>query len=115
VEHSPGERAQEELYDLRVNFQQSHYYWNQNDGAALPTGALGLTSNHDWATVRRIGSVNLLIHATDKLRFTFDYSHNARHGVNDTTRTMEYFGAPPEFSSYLRDNPIIWWGSYPRP
>lgn len=92
-------------YDLRVNFQQSHYYWNQNDGAALPNGMTGLLSNQNWATVRRIGNVNLLVHATDKLRFTFEYSHNARHGVNDTTRTMDYFGAPPEFDSYVRDNP----------
>jgi hypothetical protein len=91
-------------YDFRVNLQQSHYYWNQNDGA-LPNGALGLTSNHDWATVRRIGSANLLIHATSNLRFTLEYSHNARHGINDTTRTMAYFGAPPEFDSYVRDNP----------
>ena len=54
------------LYDLRVNFRQSHYYWNRNDAAALPNGLSGLTSNHDWATVRKLGSVNLLIHATDK-------------------------------------------------
>lgn len=93
------------LYDLRINMMQSHYYWNQNDGAALPGGMQGLTSNHDWATVRRIGSVNLLVHATNNLRFTFEYSHNARHGVNDTTRTMDYFGAPPEFEGYIRDNP----------
>jgi hypothetical protein len=93
------------LYDLRINFQQSHYYWNQNDSAALPNGLTGLTSNHDWATARRIGSFNLLLHASDKLRFTIEYSHNARSGVNDTTRTMQYFGAPPEFSSYIRDNP----------
>ena len=93
------------LYDLHVNFQQSYYYWNQNDSAALPNGMTGLTSNHDWATVRRIGSFNLLIHATNNLRFTIEYAHNARHGVNDTTRSMDYFGAPPEFESYVRDNP----------
>jgi len=93
------------LYDLHVNFRQSYYYWNQNDGAALPNGLLGLTSNHDWATVRRIGDIDLLVHATNNLRFSFEYSHNARHGVNDTTRTMDYFGAPPEFSSYAANNP----------
>src|SRR5258706_14266288 len=38
------------LYDLRVNFRQSYYYWNRNDAAALPSGIGGLTSNHDWAT-----------------------------------------------------------------
>jgi hypothetical protein len=97
--------SKKKLYDLRVNLQQSHYYWNQNDAAALPNGLLGLTSNHDWATVRRIGSVNLLVHATNNLRFSFEFSHNARHGINDTTRTMDYFGAPAEWSTYARDNP----------
>ena len=79
------------LYDLRFNLRQSHYYWNQNDGAALPNGLMGLTSNHDWATVRRFADVNLVIHARNNLRFNFEYSHNARHGVNDTTRTMAVF------------------------
>src|SRR6266852_5576550 len=44
------------LYDLRVNFRQSHYYWNRNDSAALPNGLDGLTNNHNWATVRKLGS-----------------------------------------------------------
>ncbi len=98
--------SKKKRYDLRVNVQQSHYYWNQNDGATLPSGALGLTSNHDWATVRRIGSVNLLIHATNSLRFTVEYNHNARHGVNDTTRTMDYFGSPSEWRPYALNNPF---------
>ncbi len=93
------------LYDLRVNLRQSHYYWNQNDGASLPNGLAGLTSNHDWATVRRIGTVNLLIHPTNNLRFTVEYAHNARHGVNDTTRTMDYFGSPSDWGTYARSNP----------
>ena len=50
------------LYDLRVNFRQSYYYWNMNDLAALPSGLdFGLTNNHNWATVRKMGSVNLLV------------------------------------------------------
>jgi len=65
------------LYDLRVNFRQSYYYWNRNDLAALPNGLDGLTSNHNWATVRKLGSVNLLIHATDKLRLSFEYYGHA--------------------------------------
>src|SRR5258705_11723768 len=40
------------LYDLRVNLRQSHYYWNRNDSAQLPSALHSLTSNHDWATVR---------------------------------------------------------------
>lgn len=97
--------SKKKLYDLHINYLASHYYWNQNDGAVLPNGMTGLTSNHDWATARHMANVNLLVHATNNLRFSLEYSHNARHGVNDTTRTMDYFGAPPEFNSYIRDNP----------
>jgi hypothetical protein len=93
------------LYDLRVNFRQSHYYWNRNDAAALPNGLSGLTSNHDWATVRKLGSVNLLIHATDKLRFSFEYYRNTRDGVNFTTRSLDYFGSSSAWGSFARANP----------
>ena len=60
------------VYDLRVNWRQAYLYWNQNDGVILPTrGTTGLTDNHDWATVRKIGSVDLTLHATNNLRFNF--------------------------------------------
>ena len=36
----------------------------------MPGGGNGLTSNHDWATVRKLGSANLLIHAAKNLRLT---------------------------------------------
>ena len=36
--------AKRTLYDLRVNFRQSHYYWDRNDAAALPNGLSGLTN-----------------------------------------------------------------------
>lgn len=97
--------SKKKVYELHVNFLQSHYYWNQNDGVVLPNGMTGLTSNHDWATVRKSGNVSLLVHATNNLRFSAEYARNSRDGINDTTRTMDYFGAPPEFSSYARSNP----------
>ena len=59
--------------DLRASFRQSYYYWNQNDNVALPIStaaaglSTGLTANHDWATVRKSGSVDLTIHATNNL------------------------------------------------
>jgi hypothetical protein len=93
------------LYDLRVNFRQSRYYWNRNDAAALPNALHALTSNHDWATVRKLGSVNLLIHATDKLRFTFEYYRNTRDGVNFTTRSLDYFGSSSTWGAFSRANP----------
>jgi len=93
------------LYDLRVNFRQSHYYWNRNDAAVLPNGLSGLTSNHDWATVRKLGSINLLIHATNNLRFIFEYNRNTRDGVTFTTRSPDYFGSSATWGSFARANP----------
>jgi hypothetical protein len=93
------------LYDLRVNFRQSHYYWNRNDFAALPNGLDSLTNYHNWATVRKIGSVNLLIHATNNLKFSFEYYRNTRDGVTDTTRSLDYFGSSSTWGSFARANP----------
>ncbi len=93
------------VYDLRASFRQSYYYWDQNDNAVQPSGLHGLTTNQNWATVRRFGSVNLLIHATNRLKFRFEYGRTSRNGVNDTTRTLEYFNSPSSWGTFLRDNP----------
>ena len=72
-----GDQAR--LYDLRVNWRQSYYNWNQNDNVVLPIAAAapglstGLTDNHNWATVRKFGSVDFTLHATNRLRFNFNY------------------------------------------
>ncbi|MBV8847926.1 MAG: TonB-dependent receptor [Bryobacterales bacterium] len=92
-------------YDLRVDFRQSHYYWNRNDSAILPNGLDGLTNNHNWATVRKLGSINLLIHATNNLRFSFEYYRNTRDGVTFTTRSLDYFGSSATWGSFARANP----------
>lgn len=92
-------------YDLRASFRQTYYYWDRNDDALQPSGLHGLTTNQNWATVRRFGSVNLLIHATDRLKFRFEYGRSSRDGVNGTTRTMEYFNSPSSWGTFLRDNP----------
>ena len=88
------------LYDLRVNYRQSYYYWDQNDSGLQPPGLHGLTSNHDWSTVRRFATVNLGVNATKKLRFNFEYYRNSRDGVNFTTRTI-YFTNAPSFPFFL--------------
>jgi len=95
------------LYDLRASFRQSYYYWNMNDLAALPTGLDGLTSNHNWATVRKMGSVNLLVHTTKNLRFSFEYYRNTRDGVTETTRSLDYFGSSATWGSFARANPYL--------
>ena len=93
------------LYDLRVNYRQSYYYWDRNDNALVPTGLHGLTSNHNWATVRRYGSINLGVYATNNLRFNFEYQRTSRDGVNFTTRALDYFGSPDVWGSFVRANP----------
>jgi hypothetical protein len=93
------------LYDLRVNYRQSYYYWDRNDAATLPNGLNGLTSNHDWATVRKLGSINLLVHATNNLKFSFEYYRNTRDGSTFTTRSLDYFGSSSTWASFARANP----------
>lgn len=110
---SPGGQftvRKDKLYDLRVNYRQSYYYWDRNDAVVPPAPSglppfHGLTTDHNWATVRRFGSVNLVVHATNNLRFTFEYNRNTRDGVNFTTRVMDYFGAPDLWGSFTRANP----------
>ncbi len=93
------------VYDLRASFRQSYYYVDPNAGAPTPSGLHGLLPNHDWATVRRMGSLNLLVHATNNLKFRLEYSRNTRDGAIDTTRVMDFFGAPSPFGSFSRANP----------
>lgn len=93
------------LYDLRVNYRQSYYYWDRNDDALLPSRRHGLTSNHNWATVRRLASANLLLHATNNLRFNFEFGRNSRDGMTFTTRNLDYFGSPGIWGSFARANP----------
>jgi len=78
-----------------------------NDLATLPSGLDGLTSNHNWATVRKMGSVNLLVHATNNLRFSIEYYRNTRDGVTQTTRSLDYFGSSSTWGSFARSNPYL--------
>jgi hypothetical protein len=95
----------DKLYDLRASYRQSYFYWDRNDDAALPSGLHGLTSNHDWATVRRFASVNFTLHATPGLRFNFEYQRASRDGMTFTTRNLDYFGSPSVWGSFARANP----------
>jgi hypothetical protein len=100
----------DKLYDLRVNYRQSYYYWDRNDDV-IPPAAPGLpllhnlTTNHNWATVRRFASTSLTLHATNNLRFLFEFNRTSRDGVNFTTRTLDYFGSDDIWASFLRANP----------
>lgn len=95
------------VYDFRVNWRQSYYYWNQNDNAILPLGLANLTNNHNWATVRKLGSADLTLHASNNLRFNFSYQRYTNSGDLSTTRTPDFFGMPGFWATYTRNNPYI--------
>ncbi len=91
------------LYDFRANWRQSYFYSNQNDNVVLPIAAAGanlskgLTDNHDWGTVRKFGSADLTLHATNNLRLYFDYYRITNSGPTFTTESPDFL----QFSSLL--------------
>lgn len=98
------------VYDFRATWRQAYYYWNQNDNVILPMAPLagvttGLTNNHDWATVRKFGSADLTIHATNRLRFNFDYYRTSDSGATFTTASPDFLGSPGYWGTYARANP----------
>lgn len=103
--------AKTNLYDLRVQWRQSYYYRNQNDDVVLPITTVasglstGLTDHHDWATVRKLGSASLMLHATNRMRFSIDFVRNTTEGSLLTTRSPDFFGSPSYWASFARANP----------
>jgi hypothetical protein len=103
--------SKHKIYDLRVDWRQSYFYWNQNDNVVLPIAAVGtglstgLTSNHDWATVRKFGSLDLTLHATNNLRFRFNYYRPSDEGTTFTTRSLDFLGSPGFWGTFARANP----------
>jgi hypothetical protein len=95
------------LYDFRANYRQSYYYFDRNDDQLHPAGVAGLFTNHNFATVRKFGSANFTVNATNNLRFNFEYYRTSRNGPTVTTRTLEYVGAPAFWGNFLRANPYV--------
>ncbi|MGA2983388.1 MAG: MtrB/PioB family outer membrane beta-barrel protein [Terriglobia bacterium] len=99
------------LYDFRANWRQSYFYSNQNDNVVLPIAAVGaglstgLTDNHDWGTVRKFGSADLTLHATNNLRFNFDYYRTTDSGPTFTTESLDFFDSPSYWGTFARANP----------
>ena len=100
------------LFDFRANWRQAYYFWNQNDNVILPIAAAtttlstGLTDHHNWDTVRKFGSVDLTVHASDRLRFNFDYYRTTDAGPTFTTQSPDFLGSPGFWGTYARANPF---------
>jgi len=103
--------SKKQLYDLRVNWSRSYYYWNQNDNVILPIARIapglstGLTNNHNWATVRKFASVDFTLHATNNLRFNFNFYRPSDEGMTFTTRSLDFLGSPGYWGTFARANP----------
>ena len=103
--------SKDKVYDFRSEWRQSYYYWNQNDNVVLPIAAVatgistGLTNNHNWATVRKIGSADLTLHATNNLRFSLHYDRLSDDGTTFTTRSLDFYSSPSFWGSFARANP----------
>jgi hypothetical protein len=99
------------LYDFRANWRQSYYYWNQNNNLVLPIAAVGsglstgLTDNHAWGTVRKFGSADFTLHATNNLRFNFAYWRTSDSGPTFTTESLDFFDSPGYWGTFARANP----------
>jgi hypothetical protein len=104
--------SKKKLFDLRVNWRQAYFNSNQNDNVILPITTVaaglstGLTSNHNWDTVRKFGSVDLTLHATNNLRFNFNYYHTTDDGPTFTTTSPDFLGSPSYWGTYARANPF---------
>ena len=103
--------SKHKLFDFRANWRQADYFWNQNDNVILPITAVaptlstGLTDHHNWDTVRKFGSADLTLHATDNLRFNFDYYRTTDSGPTYTTASPDFLGSPGFWGGYARANP----------
>ena len=101
------------LYDFRANWRQSYYNWNQNDNVVLPIASAapglgtGLTDNHNWATVRKFGSADFTLHATNRLRFNFNSYRTSDDGPTLTTRSIGFLNSPGYWGSFARANPYF--------
>ena len=99
-------------FDFRATWRQAYYFWNQNDNVILPITTVaiglskGLTDHHNWDTVRKFGSANLTLHATDNLRFNFDYYRTTDAGTTFTTASPDFLSSPSYWGGYARANPF---------
>ncbi|HEV2697348.1 MAG TPA: hypothetical protein VGU90_05095, partial [Terriglobales bacterium] len=71
------------------------------------TLATGLTDNHEWETVRKFGSADFTLHATDHLRLNFDYYRTSDTGSTFTTASPDFLGSPGFWGTYARGNPFF--------
>ncbi len=96
------------LYALTAQWSQSYFIYAPNQNVILPGGVPGLTSEHQWSTVRKFGTLNFQIYATRNLRFGFQYYHTSDSGTTITPMTPSYVGAAyPTYGFFEEESPYL--------
>ena len=55
--------------------------------------------------MRKFGSADLTLHATNNLRFNFDYYRTTDSGPTFTTESLDFFDSPSYWGTFARANP----------
>ncbi|MGN6593352.1 MAG: hypothetical protein ACTHJX_10675 [Terriglobales bacterium] len=95
------------VYDFRANWRQTYFYFDRNDAFILPGTTAGLTSNHNFATVRKLGSADLTLYATNGLRLRVEFSHAGRDGDEFAPQSPDFFNSPSYWGTFARGYPYL--------
>ncbi len=96
------------LYALTAQWSQSYFIYAPNQNVILPGGVPGLTSAHQWSTVRKFGTLNFQIYATRNLRFGLQYYHTSDNGTTITPMTPSFMGqAYPTWGFFSGQTPYL--------
>src|SRR5437667_1943407 len=95
------------LYDLRANWRRSRLFdvWPATPPSIAGLDTQVVTDRHSWATSREIGNLAWTLHASNRLHFQFNYDRAVRTGTLQTTRSLDFVGAPTVWGSFARANP----------
>jgi hypothetical protein len=97
------------LYDLRLDWRKSRF---SSVSPLTPIAIDGfdtraVADNHRWATVRQVGTFSFLLRATERLHLIFDYDRMENTGAQQSTRALEFVGAPATWGAFARANPYL--------
>jgi hypothetical protein len=100
--------AKDGLYSLTAQWSQSYFIYAPNQNVILPGGVPALTSEHQWSTVRKFGTLNFMLFATRNLRFGFQYYRTSDSGATVTPMTPSYVGAAyPTYGFFEEESPYL--------
>lgn len=96
------------VYDFRASWRQLYFVFDRNDQFQLPgTTMAGLTSNQNYSTVRKLGSADLTLYATNQLRLRVEFAHSGRQGDTFLPESPDFLDSPTFWGTYARGYPYV--------